>query len=392
MPIRRTLSGGLVPVKIWTDDIEAEAERQVCQLASLPFVFRHVAVMPDVHAGRGSAIGTVTASSTCVIPAAVGVDIGCGMAAVLTPFTASHLEGKLPMLRSTIEAAIPVGFHMHRQPVEASEAWEGWGEFERLTPEVHDLRNRAACQHGTLGGGNHFIEVCIDPQQRVWLLLHSGSRHIGKTLADVHIDIAEAEMRQHGLRVPHRDLSYLRIGTRSCDQYLHDVLWAQAYARTNRDIMLDLLRRAMARVVNDGEPFETLRVVNCHHNYVARERHFGRDVWVTREGAIRAAEGDEGIIPGSMGARSYIVRGKGNPESFHSASHGAGRRMSRTRAREIFSELDLATQTLGVECRKDRGVLDEIPGAYKDIDAVLANESDLVEPVEVLKQVVCVKG
>jgi tRNA-splicing ligase RtcB len=224
------------------------------------------------------------------------------------------------------------------------------------------------------------------------MLLHSGSRHIGKTLADVHIDIAQEEMRQHGFRVPHRDLSYLRLGTRSCEQYLHDVLWAQAYARSNRDIMLGLLRRELSRIVNDGEPFEPLRVVNCHHNYVAQERHFGREVWVTRKGAIRAADGDEGIIPGSMGARSYIVRGKGNPESFHSASHGAGRRMSRTRAREVFTERDLMTQTQGVECRKDRGVIDEIPGAYKDIDAVLRNESDLVEPTEVLKQVICVKG
>ncbi|MCU0454527.1 MAG: RtcB family protein [Bacteroidetes bacterium] len=392
MPVRKTLNDGSVPVKIWTDDIEAEAERQVRQLASLPFVFKHVAVMPDVHAGRGSAIGTVTASATCIIPAAVGVDIGCGMAAVLTPFLDSHLDARLPALRSAIESAVPVGSHMHRRPLAVSSIWEGWGEFERLTPEVHDLQKRAACQHGTLGGGNHFIEICLDPQGRVWILLHSGSRHIGKTLADVHIDIAEEEMLQHGIRLPHGDLSYLRLGTRSCAQYLHDVLWAQAYARINRDIMLGLLSRELARIINDGEPFEPLRVVNCHHNYVAQEQHYGREVWVTRKGAIRAAEGDEGIIPGSMGARSYIVRGKGNPESFHSASHGAGRRMSRTRAREVFTEKDLELQTRGVECRKDRGVIDEIPGAYKDIDAVLRNESDLVEPVEVLKQVICVKG
>lgn len=392
MPVKKTLSGGAVPVKIWTDDIEEEAERQIRQLASLPFVFHHVAVMPDVHAGRGSAIGTVTASRTCIIPAAVGVDIGCGMAAVLTPFSARDLEGRIPALRSALERTIPVGFHQHRRPTEDTLPWEGWAEFRNLAPEVHDLLGKAQCQHGTLGGGNHFIEVCLDPTERVWILLHSGSRNIGKTLADVHIGIAEQEMRLHGLRVPHRDLSYLRIGTHSCDQYVHDVLWAQAYARKNRDIMLALIRREMADVLHNGEPFETLRTVNCHHNYVARETHYGTDVWVTRKGAIKAGPGDEGIIPGSMGTRSYVVRGKGDPESFHSASHGAGRKMSRTRARAMFTEKELEAQTRGVECRKDKGVIDEIPGAYKDIETVIENERDLVEPEEVLKQVLCVKG
>ena len=392
MPVRKVLRGTHVPVKIWTDDIEEEAEGQLLQLASLPFVFRHVAVMPDVHAGRGSTIGTVYVSSDVIIPAAVGVDIGCGMAAVQTPFRVSQLEGKLADLRHSIERSIPVGFHQHKEPVAQTQDWEGWADFEHLTPEVHDLFQKARNQHGTLGGGNHFIEICYDEEEWVWILLHSGSRHIGKTLADVHIDIAEELMKLHGIRLPHRDFSYLKFGTRECNQYFHDVSWAQAYARKNRDIMLGLISRDVASALNDGRPFSPQRTVNCHHNYVAQETHFGSEVWVTRKGAIRAQVGDEGIIPGSMGARSYIVRGLGNPDSFNSASHGAGRRMSRTRARSTFTERDMVEQTKGVECRKDKGVIDEIPKAYKDIDAVLHNERDLVEPIAALKQVICVKG
>ncbi len=392
MPVRKVLKGGKVPVKVWTDDIESEAEKQIVQLSTLPFFFHHIAVMPDVHAGRGSAIGTVTASVRSVIPAAVGVDIGCGMAAVLTPFMEGDLDGKLSLLRAAVEQVIPVGFKQHRTPQERSLAWDGWSRFDDLVPDVHHLRNKAQCQLGTLGGGNHFIEVCLDEMQRVWVMLHSGSRNIGKTLADIHIGIAHQRMKDKRIDIPHRDLSYLDIGTSDCDHYLHDVQWAQAYARENREIMLALILRQVRDVVHGGEPFDVLDRVNCHHNYVAQERHFGREVWVTRKGAIRANEGDRGIIPGSMGARSYIVRGLGNPESFCSASHGAGRRMSRTQAKSVFSVTDLARQTHGVECRKDKGVIDEIPDAYKNIDEVLGNERDLVEPERALKQVICVKG
>ncbi len=392
MPVRKMLRGAKVPVRIWTEDIEEEAEKQLLQLASLPFVFRHVAVMPDVHAGRGSTIGTVYVSKDVIIPAAVGVDIGCGMAAVQTPFQVSRLEGRLAELRHSIERSVPVGFHEHKLPVAQSTEWEGWSEFGNLTPYVQDLYAKARNQLGTLGGGNHFIEICYDEDEWVWILLHSGSRHIGKTLADVHIDIAEELMKLHEIKLPHRDFSYLRFGTRECDQYFHDVSWAQAYARRNREIMLELITRDVAFTLNEGRPFDRRRVVNCHHNYVAQEVHFGEEVWVTRKGAIRAAEGDEGIIPGSMGAKSYIVRGLGNPDSFNSASHGAGRRMSRTKAKSMFSEHDMIEQTKGVECRKDKGVIDEIPKAYKDIDKVLNDERDLVEPVAALKQVICVKG
>ena len=392
MPIRKTLAGSSVPIKIWTDDIEEEAEKQLLQLASMPFVYKHVAVMPDVHAGRGSTIGTVYVSKDVIIPAAVGVDIGCGMAAVQTPFQLGLLEGKLSDLRRAIERSVPVGFHEHKMPLQQTEAWEGWSDFENLTPHVQDLLGKAKRQHGTLGGGNHFIEICHDEDECVWILLHSGSRHLGKTLADVHIDIAEELMKLHEIRLPHRDLSYLRHGSRECAQYYHDVQWAQSYAKKNRDIMLGLITFDVARTLNEGRPFEPKRLVNCHHNYMAREKHYGEEVWVTRKGAIRAQKGDEGIVPGSMGAKSYIVRGLGNPESFNSASHGAGRRMSRTKAKATFSVRDMEEQTAGVECRKDKGVIDEIPKAYKDIDTVMKNETDLVEPVAVLKQVICVKG
>ncbi len=392
MPIKKTLRGTYVPIKVWTDDIEEEAEKQLLQLASMPFVFRHVAVMPDVHVGRGSTIGTVYVSKDVIIPAAVGVDIGCGMAAVQTPFNLVMLEGKLGELRHSIERSVPVGFHEHKDLVRQTEGWDGWSEFKNLTPFVQNLFRKAQHQHGTLGGGNHFIEICYDERDRVWILLHSGSRNIGKTLADVHIDIAEELMKLHEIKLPHRDFSYLRVGTRECAQYFHDVLWAQAYARKNRDIMLELIMNDVARTMNDGVPFEPTKVVNCHHNYVAKESHFGAEVWVTRKGAIRAEHGDEGIIPGSMGSKSYIVRGLGNPESFNSASHGAGRRMSRTRAKATFTAKDMEEQTIGVECRKDEGVIDEIPKAYKDIDTVIENERDLVEPVVALKQVICVKG
>lgn len=392
MPIKKILTQGRFPVKIWTDDVEQEAEQQLLQLASLPFVFKHIAVMPDVHAGKGSTIGTVYASKNTIIPAAVGVDIGCGMAAVQTPFKAERLEGKLAKLRHSIERSIPVGFSQHRKPTEQSLQWNGWNDFQNLHRGVHKLLGKAQHQLGTLGGGNHFIEICLDKDENVWILLHSGSRNIGKELADVHIEVAENLLKKYHIEVPHRDLSYLPIETEECKQYFHDVLWAQSYALENRNIMLQLAIKDVRYELNNAEQFEIVRMVNCHHNYVALENHFGHEVWVTRKGAIRAMKGDDGIIPGSMGTKSYIVKGLGNPDSFCSASHGAGRRMSRTKARATFTEHDLLEQTKGVECRKDKGVLDEIPQAYKNIDEVIENQNDLVEVVTTLKQVICVKG
>lgn len=363
MPIKKILHTGKVPVKIWTDDIEQEAEQQLLQLASLPFVFKHIAVMADVHAGKGSTIGTVYASKDTIIPAAVGVDIGCVMAAVQTPFKAFQLDGKLATLRHSLERSIPVGFNQHRKPLEQSLQWSGWNNFKNLHPKIHKLFEKAQNQLGTLGGGNHFLEICLDREENVWILLHSGSRNIGKELADIHIGVAEELLKKYHIEVPHRDLSYLPIDTEECKQYFHDVLWAQTYALENRNIMLQLAMKDVRYELNKGEQFPIVQMVNCHHNYVALEQHYGQSVWVTRKGAIRAQKGDDGIIPGSMGTKSYIVKGLGNAESFCSASHGAGRRMSRNKARAMFSENDLREQTKGVECRKDKGVLDEIPQA-----------------------------
>lgn len=392
VPIKKILQGENVPVKIWTEDIEIEAEQQLLQLATLPFIFKHIAVMPDVHAGKGSTIGTVYASKDTVIPAAVGVDIGCGMAAVQTPFRAVHLEGKLAQLRKEIERSIPVGFDEHRKPTQQSLSWKLWEQFFNLHEGVHKLFSKAQKQLGTLGGGNHFIEICLDPKENVWILLHSGSRNIGKTLADVHIEVAQQLMKRWNINVPHKDLSYLPIDTSECKQYLSDVLWAQSYALENRNIMLQLVIKDVRNVLSNGEQFDSIQMVNCHHNYVSLEHHFGHEVWVTRKGAIRAQENDNGIIPGSMGAKSYIVKGLGNSQSFCSASHGAGRKMSRNKARALFTEKDLYEQTKGVECRKDKRVIDEIPEAYKNIDEVMQNQNDLVEIVMQLKQVICVKG
>jgi tRNA-splicing ligase RtcB len=385
-----------VPIKLWTpvEDVEQAALTQLKNIASLPWCFHHVAVMPDVHLGKGATVGSVVAMKGAVSPAAVGVDIGCGMAAVQTNLTANDLPESLGPIRSAIEAAIPVGFHQHDEPAfrDVSEPLERevkqlFRDWKNLTPAVRDLDDKARCQVGTLGGGNHFIELCLDTHDRVWLMLHSGSRNIGKTLAEIHI--ARARKLAHNQSLPDRDLAVFLAGSTEMDDYRHDLFWAQRYARLNRAVMLELYIAALGRFfahLKCAEP------VSCHHNYVAEETHFGEHVLVTRKGAIHAGQGELGIIPGSMGTRSYIVRGLGNDLSFQSASHGAGRRMSRHEAKRRFNLNDLRRQTEGVECRKDAGVLDEIPAAYKDIGQVMENQRDLVEVVEELRQVLCCKG
>jgi tRNA-splicing ligase RtcB len=350
--------------------------------------------MPDVHLGKGATVGSVVAMRAAVSPAAVGVDIGCGMAAVETTLTSRDLPDNLSALRARIERAIPVGMSSHGAPVWANAPTETrraakqlMDGFDDLSESVGSLADRAACQLGTLGGGNHFIEVCLDTADNVWLMLHSGSRHIGNALAEHHMRIART--LKHNQALVDRDLAVFLAGTPAFAAYRRDLYWAQEYARCNRELMLHLLEDTIRHVFPD---VGFRRTISCHHNYVAEERHFGEDLLVTRKGAIRARAGDLGIIPGSMGTKSYIVRGRGNPESFDSASHGAGRRMSRTQARKRFTVADLRKQTEGVECRKDGGVVDEAPGAYKDIDGVIAQQSDLVEVVAELKQILCVKG
>ncbi|MER5338258.1 RtcB family protein [Micromonospora sp. NPDC002717] len=394
------LAGTRAPVRVWTDPygIEPQAAQQLRNIGALPWV-EGVAVMPDVHFGKGATVGSVIAMRQAVSPAAVGVDIGCGMSAVRTSLTAADLPDDLAGLRSAIEATIPVGFAQRETPVDPRRirgleqaGWDDfWRRFADLDRRVAQLETRAQRQLGTLGGGNHFIEVCLEQggadEGRVWLMLHSGSRNIGKELAERHI--AVARRLPHNTDLPDRDLAVFLAGTPEMDAYRRDLWWAQEYARRNRAVMLALLcgvvREQFPQVRYD-EP------ISCHHNYVAEESYDGVDVLVTRKGAIRAGRGDLGIIPGSMGTGSYIVRGKGNPDAYCSASHGAGRRMSRAQAKRTYSTADLAAQTAGVECRKDAGVVDEIPGAYKDITQVMAQQEDLVEVVAHLKQVVCVKG
>jgi tRNA-splicing ligase RtcB len=390
------INGGLVPIRTWAPahEVESEAIAQLKAVASLPWVAHHVAVMPDVHVGRGATVGSVIALRGAVAPAAVGVDIGCGMTAVQTSLLAKDLPDNLRSLRNAIEKSIPVGRDQHDAPAldTGSPDVQARGgalmeQFPSLDRSVQRLSERAACQLGTLGGGNHFIEVCLDTEERVWLMLHSGSRHIGNALADHHIHVARRLF--HNQELPDPDLAVFLAGTPPFEAYRRDLLWAQDYARLNRDLMLDRLKTVMKKVfrkITFDAP------ISCHHNYVAEECHFGEELLVTRKGAIRAGAGELGIIPGSMGARSFIVRGKGNALSFESASHGAGRRMSRTKARQAFTVEDLEHQTDGVECRKDRGVLDEAPKAYKDIGRVMEQQGDLVEIVHELKQVVCVKG
>lgn len=389
---------GSVPIKIWTTDIEPEALAQLKNLSRLPFIAKQgVACMPDVHAGIGSTVGTVIATDRALIPAAVGVDIGCGMVATRLSLKASQLPDSLAKIRSAIEAAVPMGTGGEHK--DYSHVKSGQFDFRSIPDSVATVFGGDAVkamykskkQLGTLGSGNHFIEICIDENEDVWVMLHSGSRGIGNMIGKYYIDKGKELMEQFHITLPDGDLAYLPQGTDLFEDYVAAVDWAQQYAMENRKAMLaavlDVLRTEITT------PFGiTEEAINCHHNYVEKENHFGQNLWITRKGAIRAREGDLGIIPGSMGQRSYIVRGKGNKEAYCSCSHGAGRKMSRTQARRQFTLADLKAQTEGVECRKDDAVLDEIPGSYKDIDVVMENQKSLVSVVHVLKQVMCCKG
>ena len=396
------------PVKMWTKGVpvEDDAKRQLSNTAKMPFIYKHIAVMPDVHLGKGSTIGSVIPTLGAIIPAAVGVDIGCGMMACKTTLSANDLPDNLGPLRSAIEKSVPHsmspktrGFKgrdkgsWETPPKPVDEAWiKLKDEFDVICQKTPKLKNTNNYKHlGTLGTGNHFIEICLDEVGFVWFMLHSGSRGVGNAIGTHFIELAKQDMRTHFINLPDQDLAYLPEGTRHYDDYVEAVGWAQKFARMNREVMMQNLIAAVRTVIS--KPFEThVEAVNCHHNYVQKENHFGKDVLVTRKGAVSARAGELGIIPGSMGAKSYIVRGKGNPESFHSCSHGAGRTMSRTEAKRRFTTEDQVKATEGVECRKDEGVIDEIPMAYKDIDAVMEAQRDLVEVVHTLKQVVCVKG
>lgn len=398
MPVRQVLNSARIPIKIWTDDIDEASGRQLANVASLPFVHGHVAAMPDVHLGIGATIGSVIATREAIIPAAVGVDLGCGMLAARLSLSGRDLDERtLRKAFDQISRDVPVGREQHGDGAVLAAAVRPFARPLKALTERHPQllkrlgkHSRWTHQMGTLGGGNHFIEICLDETDAVWIMLHSGSRGIGNAIADYFIELARADMERLMIRLPDRDLAYFQEGSRHFADYVAAVGWAQDYARANRDAMLELVLAALKR---HFPPFAvTTEAVNCHHNYVQRERHFGEQVWVTRKGAIRAGQGELGIVPGSMGTRSYIVRGKGNPESFCSSAHGAGRRMSRKAAERQFSEADLRAQTAGVVCRKDKGVIDEIPGAYKDIDRVMADQSDLTEIVHTLKQIVCVKG
>ena len=394
MPVEIILNAR-VPVKVWTDRIEPEAMQQLKNTASLPFVFRHVAAMADVHLGKGATVGSVVATKGAVCPAAVGVDIGCGMMARKTSIPSDRLDGDgLKKLRHSIEREIPVGFEQKREPFDAALDWMRTRRRPHAASDA--LVRKALHQLGTLGGGNHFIEVCRDDGDGLlWLLLHSGSRNVGKTVAEIHIGKAKSGVKKMAESLPDPDLAFFVAGTPEFREYREDVEWCQAYALRNREIMMDRILRQLAHAL--GFEGDTARLgltmsVNCHHNYIADEVHFGEKVVVTRKGAIRAGAGELGIIPGSMGTGSFIVRGLGNRDSFESAPHGAGRRMSRNAAKRTFTREDLERQTEGVECRKDAGVLDEIPGAYKEIREVIEKSSDLVEIVARLRQLVCVKG
>lgn len=395
-------------IRMWTAGVpvEQDAMQQLRNIASLPIIAGHIAVMPDVHLGKGATVGSVIPTRAAIIPAAVGVDIGCGMLAVKTSLTASDLPGSLSALRSCIEAAIPVGFNAHSQPA-FDQCEDADGSVLRLRGQalrdrfdglsimdvIGKLRNpeKVWTQSGSLGGGNHFIEICLDEHEHVWIMLHSGSRNIGKVIGETAISMAKEHALSMGYSLPDRDLAWLDEETSQFDAYVQGMLWAQDYAALNRDLMLHLILKVMKQSFGDRFSVEA-EVINCHHNFSSLEEHFGEKVWVTRKGAVQAKEGQMGIIPGSMGARSYIVAGRGHHDAYCSCSHGAGRQMSRVEAKRRFSLEDLAQQTAGVECRKDEAVIDEIPSSYKDIEAVMAAQVDLVEVRHTLKQVLCIKG
>lgn len=398
LELNKNAKNGVKPVKIYTRDIDNLALTQLKNLAQLPIVHAHIAAMPDVHAGIGATVGSVIPTKSAVIPAAVGVDIGCGMMAVQLSLRSSQLPDSLSAMRSAIERAVPVGLGAHKTISIRSSA------CKRLETQVNYLfdkhpsllkmqkqaRTLWTKQMATLGSGNHFIELCIDESKHVWLMLHSGSRGIGNSIGRYFIQKAKKDMQGHMHHLPDRDLAYFSEGCANFENYIEAVEFAQEYARLNREEMMKLALRAI-------QPFLPKFVlqkeaINCHHNYVSKEHHFGEDVYLTRKGAINAAQGVLGIIPGSMGTKSYIVQGKGSADSFCSCSHGAGRRMSRSHAKKVFRRVDLVEQTKGVECRKDQRIIDEIPSAYKDIDEVMNNQRDLVDIVHTLKQVLCVKG
>ncbi|QHB73264.1 MULTISPECIES: RtcB family protein [Stenotrophomonas] len=395
---------GAVPIKLWTRGVPLEdaAREQLQNIARLPFIHRWISVMPDVHLGKGATIGSVVPTIGAIIPAAVGVDIGCGMIATRTTLTASDLPDNLSAVRSAIERAVPHGRSVGRGRDKGS--WEtppelavdGWtqlvDDFALICERHPKLKNTNNLKHlGTLGTGNHFVEICLDEDQRVWFMLHSGSRGVGNAIGTYFIELAKQEMRRWMINLPDQDLAYLPEGSTHYGDYVFAVDWAQRFARMNREIMMRNVVAAVRTVIT--KPFEAqAEAVNCHHNYVSREHHFGKDVMLTRKGAVSARKGEMGIIPGSMGAKSFIVRGLGNEDSFHSCSHGAGRVMSRTQARKLISVDDHAKATAHVECRKDVEVVDESPAAYKPIEAVMEAQRDLVEIVHTLRQVVCVKG
>ena len=397
-----------VPIKAWTKGVQLEeaAEKQLRNVAQLPFIHKWVAAMPDVHWGIGATVGSVIPTKGAIIPAAVGVDIGCGMMAVQTSLSANDLPESLANIRSAIEQAVPHGRTNNGGPGDRGawgeipkaneDAWtklnEGYSQIVAKYPKLASRHLNTANHLGTLGTGNHFIEVCLDEANQVWFMLHSGSRGVGNRIGSFFIELAKEDMRKWMINLPDADLAYLPQGTEHFGDYCFAVKWAQDFAFTNRQLMMQAIVNAVRDSGEVPEFSAEVQAVNCHHNYVAWENHYGENVMVTRKGAVRAREGDMGIIPGSMGAQSFIVRGKGNPESFNSCSHGAGRAMSRAQAKKKFSLEDHAAATAGVECRKDADVIDETPGAYKPISAVMAAQEDLVEIVHTLKQIVCVKG
>lgn len=398
--MKKIIESALFPIKCWTNDIEVEAIEQLSRIANLPFIYKHIAVMPDVHAGKGSTVGSVIATSGTVIPSAIGVDIGCGIIAVKVPLTATNLASDkvLKRLRENIETAVPVGTAMHKSlHNRVIKKFASSSLSTRLTAVEQTSKEyeKALYQMGTLGGGNHFVEICLDNNSDVWVMLHSGSRYIGKIVAEKHILYAKGALKQAHIYLEDPELAYLSQGASEFQNYIQDMQWCQHYAYLNREEMMYRVLWELSKMFFKGEKHPdnlSLLRINCHHNYTQEEEHYGQKIWVTRKGAISAKVGELGIIPGSMGTKSYIVRGLGNPESFNSCSHGAGRRLSRTKAKTIFTAEDIYLQTAGIECRKDAGILDELPLAYKDIDQVMANQTDLVEIVYQLKQVLCVKG
>lgn len=392
-------------VKMWVGDMEVEqsALDQIFNISQLPVLAGHIAIMPDVHMGKGATVGSVIPTRSAIIPAAVGVDIGCGMVAAMTNLTATDLPDSLLALRNQIERDVPVGFNEHAKGIPSvsgpyadilrknlTKTMQAWDTLTMKQKLGRADEKKIGRQIGTLGGGNHFIEICLDTNSNVWIMLHSGSRGIGNQIGTLAVTIAKEQAAKRGRGLPDADLAWLDEGTPEFDSYIEAMHWAQDYARFNRDTMMNLVIAAVKHRIPKMQVIG--EVINCHHNFTSLEEHFGTEMWITRKGAVSAKEGQMGIIPGSMGAKSFIVRGKGNHDSYCSCSHGAGRKMSRNQAKKLFTSLDLEAQTFGVECRKDADVVDEIPGAYKDIDQVMAAQADLVDIVTTLKQVLCIKG